>query len=72
VNRGLTVRTSIILSLEESQKTARNLSKILGIKYSSVLHHLRLMEEEHIVTRYNKKPYTWMLTGAGQKRLTNT
>ncbi|HDS46114.1 MAG TPA: hypothetical protein ENN68_08545 [Methanomicrobia archaeon] len=32
-------------------------------------HHLRLLEAERIVKRRGKRPYTWRITGKGQKRL---
>ena len=69
VGRGLTARTKIISSLEEDSPTASILSERTGSSYSSVLYHLHLMEDEHIVIREGRRPYTWKLTGTGQKTL---
>jgi hypothetical protein len=33
------------------------------------MHHLRLLESEGTVNRKGKRPYIWLLTGLGQKRL---
>jgi len=69
VSPGLVARTKIATLLEKESLDASLISKKSGLSYSSVLHHLHLMEEEHIVARSNEKPYKWKLTGAGQKRL---
>jgi len=69
VGRGLVARTRIVLSLEEAWSTARMLSSKTGLSYSSVLYHLHLMEDEYIVAREGRRPYTWKLTGMGQKTL---
>jgi len=69
VGRGLTARTKIISSLEEDSTTASILSEKTGSSYSSVLYHLHSMEDEHVVAREGRKPYTWKLTGIGQKTL---
>jgi len=69
VKRGLATRTKIVSFLEERPLTAKMLTEKTGASYSSALHHLHLMEEEHIVTRRGGKPYLWRLTGVGQKRL---
>ncbi len=69
IRPGLAARTKIASLLEKDPLNAALISKRSGLSYSSVLHHLRLMEEEHIVARSNEKPYKWKLTGAGQKRL---
>ncbi|MDW8048469.1 MAG: winged helix-turn-helix domain-containing protein [Nitrososphaerota archaeon] len=70
VSKGLLVRTKIILSLEHSCQTARKISEMTNLKYSTILHHLRMMEKERIVAREAGKPNVWTLTGIGQKRLT--
>ncbi len=69
VRPGLAARTKIAALLEKDSLDAALISKKSGLSYSSVLHHLHLMEEEHIVARSSEKPYRWRLTGAGQKRL---
>jgi len=69
IRPGLTARTKIAVLLEKDSLNAVLISKKSGLSYSTVLHHLHLMEKEHIVARGNDKPYKWKLTGAGQKRL---
>ena len=69
VGRGLTARTEIISSLEGNSSTASVLGEKTGSSYSSVLYHLHSMEDEHTVVREGGKPYTWKLTGMGQKTL---
>ena len=69
VGRGLAARTRIVLSVEEARSTARMLSSKTGLSYSSVLYHLHSMEDEYIVAREGRRPYTWKLTGMGQKTL---
>jgi len=69
VPRGLANRTKVISILERNPINAEEISKETGISYTSVLHHLRLLENENIVARRGKKPYLWELTGAGQQSL---
>jgi len=69
IKPGLTARTKIAMLLEKDSLNAVLISKRSGLSYSSVLHHLRLMEKENIIARSNEKPYKWKLTGFGQKRL---
>ena len=69
IRPGLAARTKIAALLEKESLNAALISKRSGLSYSSVLHHLHLMEKEHIVARSREKPYNWKLTGAGQKRL---
>ncbi|MCD6088367.1 winged helix-turn-helix transcriptional regulator [Candidatus Bathyarchaeota archaeon] len=69
---GLEARTRIVELLERSPLNANLISEKSGLSYSSVLHHLHLMEKECIVARSGKKPYKWRLTGVGQKRLIET
>ena len=69
VSRGLKARTKIALALEKDWLTARMLSERAAMSYPSILHHLHLMEEEQIVAKEGRRPYTWKLTGIGQKRL---
>ncbi len=69
VSRGLANRTKVISILERNPMNAKEISKEARISYTSVLHHLRLLEKENIVARRGKKPYVWELTGAGQQSL---
>jgi predicted transcriptional regulator len=69
IRPGLVARTKIVLVLERESLNAVLISKRSGLSYSSVLHHLRLMKDEKIVARSSGKPYSWKLTGLGQKRL---
>ncbi|MCW4046267.1 MAG: hypothetical protein NWE99_01705 [Candidatus Bathyarchaeota archaeon] len=39
------------------------------MSYNVVMHHLRLLQHEGTVIRRGDRPYVWMLTGLGQKRL---
>jgi len=69
IRPGLAARTKIAVLLENDSLSAGLISEKSGLSYSSVLHHLHLMEKDHIVAKSNEKPYKWMLTGAGQKTL---
>lgn len=71
VRLGLVARTKIVLLLEKGEATTRALAEKIGMSYSAVLHHLRLLETENIIERKGAKPFLWNLTGAGQQRLTN-
>jgi hypothetical protein len=71
VKLGLTARTLVIQALEKTALNARGICKVTGLGYKIVLHHLRLLEAEKVVTRNGKKPFIWELTGAGQQRLVN-
>jgi hypothetical protein len=57
--------------LEEHSQQAKNLAKNTSLSYSVILHHLKLLEFEDIVKRGGKRPYSWSITGFGQKRLLN-
>jgi hypothetical protein len=70
VKQGLATRTRIASALDRQPCTARIMGKETSTNYSSVMHHLHLMETESIVKRSSTKPYVWELTGAGQKKLT--
>jgi predicted ArsR family transcriptional regulator len=70
VKKGLVTRTKIVSALDILQCTAKAINEKTGIHYSSILHHLHLMENENIIKRNDKKPYIWVLTGIGQKKLT--
>ena len=69
VPRGLANRTKVIMALEKKPSNAKEISEKTGMSYASVLHHLRLLENEHIVARKGGRPYIWELTGAGQLSL---
>ncbi|MFQ6067919.1 MAG: winged helix-turn-helix domain-containing protein [Candidatus Bathyarchaeia archaeon] len=70
VQQGLASRTKILRILERKSATANIVAKESGLNYSVVLHHLRLLAAEKIVSRKtSKKPYFWKLTGIGQQRL---
>ncbi len=70
VKRGLSVRSKIIATLEEGPLDTKRLAEKIGVSSSSVLHHLRLLKIEKIVTRQSKARL-WKLTGIGQQRLTD-
>jgi len=71
VKLGLTARTRIILALEKTTSNIRSITNTTGLNYNIVLHHLRLLEAEKVVTRKGKRPFLWELTGMGQQRLVN-
>jgi DNA-binding transcriptional ArsR family regulator len=71
VKPGLVARTQIIQALENVALNARGICKVTGLSYKIVLHHLRLLEAEKVVTRRGNRPFTWELTGVGQQRLVN-
>lgn len=70
VRLGLEARSKILRVVENQTTTIMHIREATGLKYSVVLYHLRLLEEERIVQRQGRKrPYAWKLTGIGQKRL---
>jgi predicted transcriptional regulator len=69
VKRGLKARTKILAALEKRSSNAAAIAKEKSLSYGVVIHHLRLLEKEGIVNRKGKRPYFWVLTGLGQKRL---
>jgi predicted transcriptional regulator len=70
VRKGLVARSRILEALEEINATAGALAKETALSYKAILHHLRLLETENIISRKtSKKPYYWELTGGGQQRL---
>jgi predicted transcriptional regulator len=71
VTRGLRARTRILYVLEKKSAEAKVIAKEAGLSYGVALHHLKLLMAEDIVGRKGGKPYIWMLTGVGQKRLAN-
>jgi predicted transcriptional regulator len=71
IKPGLRARTEILNILENRSLDAKTIAKKTGVSYRSVLHHLRLIENAGIVKRVGNRPYIWMITGLGQKRLIN-
>lgn len=69
VKNGLKTRTRILEILERDSSTASHIAVKIRLSYSAILHHLRLLEGEEIITRKGSRPYHWVLTGLGQKRL---
>jgi DNA-binding transcriptional ArsR family regulator len=69
VKSGLKTRTKILNALEKRSSDAAAMAKEKSLSYGVVMHHLRLLEKEGIVNRKGKRPYFWVLTGLGQKRL---
>jgi predicted transcriptional regulator len=70
VIRGLKARTKILEAIVGANThTIKEVANLAVLSYSVSRHHLRLLEDEHIVKRTGKKPYEWQLTGEGQKRL---
>jgi len=50
--------------------TASEISRVLGLSYSAIMHHLHLLEAEGVLTHeIVKGHYKWKITGRGQKRL---
>ena len=67
---GLLTRTKILVILEKGEKHTKEVAVTAKISYSTVIHHLRLLEAEKITRRKGeRKPFLWELTGAGQQRL---
>ena len=69
VSSGLKARTKILEALENKPYSAVRIAKESPLSYSVVMHHLRLLENEGIVHRKGGRPYYWVSTGLGQKRL---
>jgi predicted transcriptional regulator len=69
VNCGLKARTKILENLESQPCSAGKVAKEVAVSYSVVMHHLRLLEKEGIIQRKGSRPYYWVSTGLGQKRL---
>ena len=67
---GLKARSKVLLVLEKKTLDTKNIAVETDLSYSVALHHLHLLEDEHTVTHYNRRPYYWRITGAGQRRLT--
>ena len=69
VSCGLKTRTKILEILEIKQSSAGTIVKEVSLSYGVVIHHLRLLSNEDIVQRKGSRPYYWVSTGLGQKRL---
>jgi len=69
VKSGLKARTIILNVLENQALDAVSIATEKSLSYGVVMHHLHLLENEGTVNRKGKRPYIWLLTGLGQKRL---
>jgi predicted transcriptional regulator len=69
VSSGLGARTKILQMLDQNPSAISRLAKETSLTYNVVRHHLRLLEVEGIVHRKGGRPYCWVSTGLGQKRL---
>jgi len=69
VKSGLKARTRILNVIETRASAAAAIAKEKSLSYGVVMHHLRLLENEGTVNRKGKRPYLWLPTGLGQKRL---
>jgi predicted transcriptional regulator len=72
VQLGLSARTLIIYALEKKEYNTKKISKETGLSYTTVLHHLHLLEAENILSHRGKRSYVWRITGVGQQRLTES
>jgi len=72
IRPGLISRTRVLSVLENQTANAKMIARETGLRYAAVLHHLRLLEAEGILIRKGGKPYSWELTGMGQRRLTES
>jgi len=72
IKRGLMSRTQILAVLERGHAEAKIIAKEAGMRYSVVMHHLKLLRAEGIVDQRGSRPVVWTLTGIGQKRLVDT
>ncbi|MGC9444095.1 MAG: ArsR family transcriptional regulator [Candidatus Methanospirareceae archaeon] len=67
---GLEARTRLLNALDDrGMLTVKELAELTVMSPSVSRYHLRLLEAERIVKRRGKRPYTWRITGKGQKRL---
>jgi len=72
IKRGLKARTQVLNVLERHSADAKTVGSEARISYAVAMHHLKLLKSEGIVERKGDKPYVWMLTGLGQKRLVDS
>ncbi len=71
IRPGLKARTQIIQALEAKGLKVKGIGDVTRLSYKVVLHHLKMLEAERVVTSKGNKPHVWELTGAGQQRLVN-
>lgn len=69
VRSGLRARTLILELLESQPSDATRISEEAVLSYGVVIHHLRLLRSEGIVERRGVRPYSWVSSGLGQRRL---
>ena len=69
VKCGLLARSKILETIEGKPMDAPRIAKTSTLSYGVVMHHLRLLKVEGIVTKHGKRPYYWVPTGMGQRRL---
>jgi predicted transcriptional regulator len=69
VKSGLAARTKVLNVLDKHLADAAAIAQETSMSYGAVMYHLRLLETEGTVCRKGKRPYIWMSTGLGQKRL---
>ncbi len=66
---GLRKRSIILEILEGGPSDAAKIAEKAGVSYAAILHHLRLLKNEGIVERRGHRPFLWLSSGLGQKRL---
>jgi hypothetical protein len=71
IKRGLKARSSILQDLQRVKGSAKALAADTEMPYGVVMHHLRLLWAEGIVSRQGSRPFVWVISGLGQKRLVN-
>jgi predicted ArsR family transcriptional regulator len=71
VKLGLRARTLVLNMLEKRSANAKTIANDAGLHYGVVMHHLKLLEVEEIVERKRGRSHTWLLTGVGQRRLSD-
>jgi len=64
--KGIEIRSKIIRTLRHRLATISELSKLVNRSYSTIRYHVKNMEKEGIVMRFNNK---WRLTGKGQQSM---
>lgn len=69
VHSGLAARTKILVLLDHQSCSASKIANESALSYGVVIHHLRLLKNEGTVERKCTRPYVWLVTGLGQKRL---
>ena len=72
VRLGLAARTRILNVIEKTVGDAKTISAQAGMSYAVVMHHLKLLLIEGIVSRKDRRPGIWVVTGKGQKRLVSS